>query len=83
MIKKKLKKLTLTIDDTMLNCETKDFSKSSYTNREINKNYISLFIFCSLPLEGTKGAEGTQVYNQHLWDLEKLFVLNVFRLCIF
>ena len=78
MIKKKLKKLTLTIDDTMLNCEAKDFSKSSYTNREINKDNIFLLIFCSLPLEGTKGAEGTQVYYQHLWDLEKLFVLHVF-----
>ena len=72
MIKKKLKLKnkrkteTLTIDGTMLNCETKDFSKSSYTNREINKNYISLFIFCSLPLEGTKGAEVTQLDYKHL-----------------
>ena len=73
----------MTIDDILLNCETKDFSKSSYTNREINKNNIFLLIFCSLPLEGAKGAEDTQLYYQHLWDLEKLFVLHVLRLCIF
>ena len=60
-VKNKRKPETLTIDGTMLNCETKDFSKSSYTNREINKNNIFLLIFCSLPLEGTKGAEGTQL----------------------
>ena len=73
----------MTTDGTMLNCETKDFSTSSYTNRGINKKYIILLIFCSLPLKGKKGAEGTQLYYQYLWDLEKLFVLRVFRLCIF
>ena len=74
---------TLTIDDIMLNCETKDFSKSSYTNREIDKSNTLLLVFCSLSLEGTKGAEVTQLYYQHLWDLQKLFVLHVLRLCIF
>ena len=56
---------------------------SSYTNRETNKSYTFLFAFCSLSLEGTKGAEVTQLYYQHLWDLQKLFVLHVLRLCIF
>ena len=36
--KNKRKSEILTIDDIMLNCETKDYSKSSYTNREINKS---------------------------------------------
>ena len=48
---------TLTIDDIMLNCETKDFSKSSYTNREIDKSNTLLLVFCSLSLEGTKGQK--------------------------
>ena len=74
---------TLTIDDIMLNCETKDFSKSSYTNREIDKSNSFLFVFCSLPLEGTNGAEVTQLDCQHLCDLEKLLVSHVLRLCIF
>ena len=73
----------MTIDDNMLNCETKDYSKSSYTNREINKSDTVLLVLCSLSLEGTKGAEVTQLDYQHLWDLEKLFVLHVLRLCIF
>ena len=30
-----------------------------------------LLVFCSLSLEGTKGAEVTQLDYQHLWDLEK------------
>ena len=79
----KRKSETLTIDDIMLNCETKDFSKSSYTNREIDKSNTLLLVFCSLSLEGTKGTEVTQLDYQHLWDLEKLFVLHVLRLCIF
>ena len=66
---------TLTIYDIMLNCETKDFSKSSYTNREIDKSNTLLLVFCSLSLEGTKRAKVTQLDYQHLWDLEKLFVL--------
>ena len=59
------------------------FSKSSYTNRETDKSDTFLLAFCSLSLEGTKGAEVTQLYYQHLWDLQKLFVLHVLRLCIF
>ena len=74
---------TLTIDDIMLNCETKDFSKSSYTNREIDKSNTLLLVFCSLSLEGTKRAKVTQLDYQHLWDLEKLFVLHVLLFCIF
>ena len=65
------------------NFETKDFFMSSYTNREINKSNTFLLVFCSLSLEGTKGTEVTQLDYQHLWDLEKLFVLHVLRLCIF
>ena len=59
------------------------FSKSSYTNRETDKSDTFLLAFRSLSSEGTKGAEVTQLYYQHLWDLEKLFVLHVLRLCIF
>ena len=72
----------MTIDDIVLNCETKDFSKSSYTNREIDKSNTPLLVFCSLSLEGTKGAEVNQPDYQHLWDLEKLFVLHVLLFCI-
>ena len=88
MIKKKLKLKnkrkteTLTIGGTMLNCETKNFSKSSYTNREINKSDTFQLVFCCRSLEGTKGAEVTQLYYQHLLDLEKLFVLHVLRLSL-
>ena len=53
------------------------FSKSSYTNRETDKSDKFLIAFCSLSLEGTKGTEVTQLDYQHLWDLEKLFVLQV------
>ena len=66
----------------MLNCETKDFLKSSYTNREINKSNTFLLVFCSLSLEGTKGAKVTQLGYQHLWDPEKLFVLHILRIRI-
>ena len=45
--KNKRKSEALTIDDIMLNCETKDFSKSSYTNREINKSDT----FCTLSID--------------------------------
>ena len=38
------------------------FSKSSYTNRETDKSDTFLLAFCSLSLEGTKGAEVTQLY---------------------
>ena len=81
----KRKSETLTIDDIMLNCETTDFSKSSYTNREIDKSNTLLLVFCSLSLEGTKEGEVIQLDYQHVyvWDLEKLFVLHVLRLCIF
>ena len=65
---------TLTIDDIMLNCETKDFpSYISYTNREIDKSNTLLLVFCSLSLEGTKRAKVSQLDYQYLWDLEKLF----------
>ena len=76
-LKNKQKSETLILDDIMLNCETKDFSKSSYTNREIDKSNTLLLVFCSLSLEGTKKAKVTQLDYQHLWDLEKLFVLQV------
>ena len=81
--KNKRKSETLTTDDIILYCETKDFLKSSYTNREIDKSDTFLLVFCSLSLEGTKGAEVTQLSYQHLWDLEKLFVLHLLRLCTF
>ena len=77
---------TLTIDDIMLNCETKDFpSYISYTNREIDKSNKLLLVFCSLSLEGTKEGEVIQLDYQHVyvWDLEKLFVLHVLLFCIF
>ena len=67
----------------MFYCETKDFLKSSYTNREINKSNAFSLVFCSLSLEGTKRAKVTQLDYQHLWDLEKLFVLHVLLFCIF
>ena len=73
----------MTTDDIILYCETKDFSKSSYTNREIDKSDTFLLVFCSLSLEGTKGAEVTQLSYQHLWNLEKLFELQVLLVCIF
>ena len=59
------------------------FSKSSYTNRETDKSDTFLLAFCSLSLEGTKRAKVTQLDYQHLWDLEKLFVLHVLLFCIF
>ena len=59
--KNKRKSEALTIDASMLNCETKDFWKTSYTNREINKSNTFLLVFCSLSLEGTKGTEVTQL----------------------
>ena len=65
------------------NFDTKDFFMSSYTNREINKSITFLLVFLSLSLEGTKGTEVTQLDYQHLWDLEKLFVLHLLRLCTF
>ena len=81
--KNKRKSETLTTDDIILYCETKDFLKSSYTNREIDKSDTFLLVFCSLSLEGTKEGEVIQLDYQHVyvWDLEKLFVLHVF--CIF
>ena len=92
--KNKRKSETLTTNAIILYCEIKTstyfkinmtsvFSKSSYTNRETDKSDTFLLAFCSLSLERTKGAEVTQLYYQHLWDLEKLFVLHVLRLCIF
>ena len=94
--KNKRKSETLTTNDIILSYIVKPklhhtskytgllcFSKSSYTNRETDKSDTFLLAFCSLSLEGTKGAEVTQLYYQHLWDLQKLFVLHVLRLCIF
>ena len=75
--KNKRKSETLTTNDIILYCETKDFLKSSYTNREIDKSDTFLLVFCSLSLEGTKGAEIKQLNYQHLWDLEKLLVLHI------
>ena len=56
-VKYKRKSETLTIDDIMLNCETKDFSKSSYANREIDK-VIHFYSFSVLyPKKEQKGQK--------------------------
>ena len=44
---------------------------------------VIILVFCSLSLEGTKRAKVTQLDYQHLWDLEKLFVLHVLLFCTF
>ena len=66
--KNKRKSETLTLDDIMLNDEIKFFSKiwtSNHLNRKIKSNTF-LLVFLSLSLEGTKGAEVTQLDYQHL-----------------
>ena len=53
----KRKSETLTIDDIILNCETKDFTKSSYTNKKIDKSNTLLLVSVLYPKKEQKGQK--------------------------
>ena len=61
----------MTIDDVMLNGETRIFPRSEHAIQSLHiqierlKDVYFYLFFCSLSLEETKGAEVTQLDYQH------------------